>query len=39
MRWAGHVTHIEGMRKEHRILVRKSEEKGPFGRNVRRWEG
>jgi hypothetical protein len=25
-------------RKEHRILVRKSEGKGPFGRNGCRWE-
>jgi hypothetical protein len=31
MRWAGHVAHIREKRKEYRILVRKSEGKGPFG--------
>jgi hypothetical protein len=39
MRWAGHVARIEEKRKDYRVLVRKSEEKGPFGRNVCGWEG
>jgi len=37
MRWAGHVAHIGETRKDYRILVMKSEGKGPFGRNV--WMG
>jgi len=38
MGWAGHVARIGEKRKEYRNLVRKSEGKGPFGRNVCRWE-
>jgi len=37
-RWAGHVARIWEGSVVHRVLVGKSEEKGPLGRRRRRWE-
>jgi hypothetical protein len=37
MRWAGHVARIGEERKVYRVLVSKSEGKGPLGRPRRRW--
>ena len=37
-RWAGHVARMGERRGVHRVLVGKSEEKTPLGRNRRRWE-
>jgi hypothetical protein len=38
MRWAGHVAHMGEDKVVHRVLVGKSEGKGPLGRPRRRWE-
>ena len=38
MRWAGHVARMEEGRSVHKVLVRKPEEKRPFGRPRLRWE-
>jgi hypothetical protein len=38
MRWTGHVTRMGEKRNAYRILVAKSEGKGPPGRLRRRWE-
>jgi 3-oxoacyl-ACP reductase-like protein len=38
MRWAGHVARIGEGRDVYRILMGKSEGKGPLGRPRRRWE-
>jgi hypothetical protein len=38
MKWAGHVTGVEEGRGVYRVLVRRSEEKGPLGRPRRRRE-
>jgi hypothetical protein len=37
MRWAGHVARMGETRNAYRILVGKSEEKRPLGRQRRRW--
>jgi hypothetical protein len=37
MRWAGHVARIREKRNAYRLLVGKTEEKGPLGRPRRRW--
>jgi hypothetical protein len=37
MRWAGHVARMGEDRGAHRVMVRKSEGKRPFGRSRRRW--
>jgi hypothetical protein len=38
VRWVGHVACMGGMRNAYKILVRKSEEKRPFGRTRCRWK-
>jgi len=38
MRWAGHVARMGEERGVHRVLVGKTEGKGPLGRPRRRWE-
>jgi hypothetical protein len=38
MRWMGHVVQRGEVRNAYKILVRKSEEKRPFGRPMCRWE-
>jgi hypothetical protein len=38
MRWAGHVARMGEGRNVYRVLVGKSERKGPLGRLRRRWE-
>jgi hypothetical protein len=39
MRWAGHVAHIMGKKRNaHRVLVRKTDGKRPLGRLRHRWE-
>jgi len=38
MRWAGHVTRMGERRGVYRVLLGKSEGKGPLGRPKRRWE-
>jgi hypothetical protein len=38
MRWAGHVTRMEGERKVYKVLVGKTERKRPLGRPRRRRE-
>jgi len=38
IRWAGHVARMGDGRGVHRVLVGKSEGKGPMGRPRRRWE-
>ena len=38
MRWAGHVTRMGERRGVYRVLLGKSEGKGPLGRHKRRWE-
>jgi hypothetical protein len=37
MRWAGHVARMVEKRNAYRLLVGKSEGKGPLGRRRRRW--
>jgi hypothetical protein len=37
MRWAGHVARIRETRNVYRILVGKTEGRGPLGRARRRW--
>jgi hypothetical protein len=37
MRWAGHVTRMEGDRNAYRILMGNPEGKRPLGRPKRRW--
>ena len=38
MRWAGYVSHMGEGRGVHKVLVGKTERKGPLGRPRRRWE-
>ena len=38
MRWAGHVARMGERNGVYRVLVGKSEGKGPLGRPRRRWE-
>jgi hypothetical protein len=38
MRWAGHVAHMEETRYAYKIAVGKPEGKGPFGRQMGRWD-
>jgi hypothetical protein len=37
MRWAGHVARMGETRNSYRILVRKSKERRPLGRQRHRW--
>jgi hypothetical protein len=37
MKWAGHVTHMGGMRNAYKIFIRKPEGKRPLGRPRSRW--
>ena len=37
-KWAGHVERMEEGRGVHKVMVGKSEGKGPLGRPRRRWE-
>ena len=37
LRWSGHVARME-QSNAYRVLVGKSEGKGPLGRPIRRWE-
>jgi hypothetical protein len=34
MRWAGHVAHMEAMRKTYKVMIGKLEGKRPFGRKA-----
>jgi len=38
MRWAGHVAHMGERRGVYRVLVGKTEGKGPLGEPTDRWE-
>jgi hypothetical protein len=38
MRWAGHVARMGGRRGAYRVLLRRSEGRGPLGRPRHRWE-
>jgi hypothetical protein len=38
MRWMGHVARTDKRRGEYRLLVRKTEGKGPLGKPSRKWE-
>ena len=38
MRWAGHVPRMWEREGIYRVLLRKPEEKRPFGRPRRRWD-
>jgi hypothetical protein len=38
MRWAGYVVRMGETRNIHKLVVRISEDKRPFGRPRRRWE-
>jgi hypothetical protein len=38
MRWSKQVSHVEGVRNVHKILVRNPEGKRPLGRSRSKWE-